>query len=157
VTRDRFHTARLLALLVPLALLGGALAFQYIGKLYPCEMCWWQRYPHIAAIVLAALAFVVPGRPARATLVALAAVAILISGLIGVYHAGVEYHWWAGMTACTSTVSGPITLESIMAAPIIRCDVPQWTFLHVSLAGFNALFSIVGAIAIFVLMQGRKA
>ena len=58
--RDRFRAARLLALLIPLALLGGALAFQYIGKLYPCEMCWWQRYPHIAALVLAALAFVVP-------------------------------------------------------------------------------------------------
>ncbi|WP_425289933.1 disulfide bond formation protein B, partial [Shewanella algae] len=54
--RDRFRAARLLALLIPLALLGGALAFQYIGKLYPCEMCWWQRYPHIAALVLAALA-----------------------------------------------------------------------------------------------------
>lgn len=156
MTRDRFHTARLLALLIPFALLGGALAFQFIGKLYPCEMCWWQRYPHIVAIVLAALAFIVPGRPARAALVALAAVAILVSGLIGVYHAGVEYHWWQGMTACTSTVTGRITLDSIMAAPIIRCDVPQWTFLHVSLAGFNALFSICGALAIFTLMRGRK-
>jgi disulfide bond formation protein DsbB len=157
MTTDRFRTARLLALLIPVILLGGALAFQYIGHLYPCEMCWWQRYPHIAAIVLAALAFVVPGRPARATLVSLAGVAILISGLIGVYHAGVEYHWWAGMTACTSTVSGPITLESIMAAPIVRCDVPQWTFLHVSLAGFNALFSIGGAIVIFALLRDRRA
>ena len=157
MTRDRFATARLLALLIPLALLGGALAFQYVGKLYPCEMCWWQRYPHIAAIVLAALAFVMPRRPARAAFVALAAVAILISGLIGVYHAGVEYHWWAGVTSCTSTVSGPITLDSIMAAPIIRCDVPQWTFFHVSLAGFNALFSIGGAIAIFLLLKERRA
>ncbi|MEG3177239.1 disulfide bond formation protein B [Sphingomonas sp. RB3P16] len=156
MTRDRFHSARLLALLLPLALLGGALAFQYVGKLYPCEMCWWQRYPHIAAIPLAALAFVVPGRPARATLVALAAVAILLSGLIGLYHAGVEYHWWAGVTACTSTVAGAITLDSIMAAPIIRCDVAQWTVFGVSLAGFNALFSIGGAIAIFALMRGRR-
>uniref|UniRef100_UPI0035CAD14C disulfide bond formation protein B n=1 Tax=uncultured Sphingomonas sp. TaxID=158754 RepID=UPI0035CAD14C len=157
MTRDRFHTARLLALLIPLALLAGAYAFQYIGKLYPCEMCWWQRYPHMVALVLAALAFVVPGRPARAALVALAGVAILVSGLIGAYHAGVEYHWWAGVTACTSTVSGPITLDSIMAAPIIRCDVAQWTLFHVSLAGFNALLSIGGAIALFALMRGRRA
>jgi disulfide bond formation protein DsbB len=155
--RDRFRAARLLALLIPLALLGGALAFQYIGKLYPCEMCWWQRYPHIAALVLAALAFVVPGRVARTALVGLAALAILVSGLIGVYHAGVEYHWWAGVTACTSTVSGPITLDSIMNAPIIRCDVAQWTLFHVSLAGYNALFSSVGALTIFALMRRKAA
>ncbi|MBP2274797.1 MULTISPECIES: disulfide bond formation protein B [Sphingomonas] len=155
--RDRFRAARLLALLIPLALLGGALAFQYIGKLYPCEMCWWQRYPHIAALVLAALAFVVPGRVARTALVGLAALAILVSGLIGVYHAGVEYHWWAGVTACTSTVSGPITLDSIMNAPIIRCDVAQWTLFHVSLAGYNALFSSVGAFTIFALMRRKAA
>lgn len=155
--RDRFRAARLLALLIPLALLGGALAFQYIGKLYPCEMCWWQRYPHIAALVLAALAFVVPGRVAQTALVGLAALAILVSGLIGVYHAGVEYHWWAGVTACTSTVSGPITLDSIMNAPIIRCDVAQWTLFHVSLAGYNALFSSVGALTIFALMRRKAA
>jgi disulfide bond formation protein DsbB len=157
MARDRFILARLLALLIPLVLLGGALAFQYIGKLYPCEMCWWQRYPHIVALPLAALAFVVPSRAQRETLVSVAAVAILLSGLIGVYHAGVEYHWWAGVTACTSTVSGPITLDSILKAPIIRCDVPQWTLFHISLAGFNALFSMGGAITIFALMRGAKA
>lgn len=153
----RFRAARLLALLVPLALLGGALGFQYVGKLYPCEMCWWQRYPHIAALALAVLAFVVPGRAARITLVGLAGLAILLSGLIGVYHAGVEYHWWAGVTACTSTVSGPITLDSIMNAPIIRCDVAQWTLFHISLAGYNALFSSAGALAIFALMRRKAA
>ena len=155
--RDRFDTARLLALGVPLALLGGALISQYVGHLYPCELCWYQRYPHIAALALAALAFVMPGRPARGVLVGLAAVAILLSGAIGVFHAGVEYHWWQGFTACTSTMSGPVTLDSIMNAPIVRCDVAQWRLLGISLAGFNALFSIGGAIAIFALMQRKRA
>ncbi|MFL6722003.1 MAG: disulfide bond formation protein B, partial [Sphingomonas sp.] len=49
--------ARLIALLLPLALLGGALGSQYLGGLHPCEMCYWQRWPHAAAILLAALAF----------------------------------------------------------------------------------------------------
>lgn len=82
MARDRFILARLLALLIPLVLLGGALAFQYVGKLYPCEMCWWQRYPHIVALPLAALAFVVPSRAQREVFVSLAAVAILLSGLM---------------------------------------------------------------------------
>ncbi len=49
--------ARLIALLLPVALLGGALGSQYLGGLAPCEMCYWQRWPHGAAIALAALAF----------------------------------------------------------------------------------------------------
>ncbi|WP_242186173.1 disulfide bond formation protein B [Sphingomonas sp. CARO-RG-8B-R24-01] len=157
MTRDRFPTARLLALLVPVALLGGALVSQYVGKLYPCELCWFQRYPHAAAIVLAALAFVAPGRTAQRLLVALAGVAILVSGLIGVFHAGVEYHWWQGFTECTSTMTGPVTLESIMKAPIVRCDVAQWRLGGISLAGFNAVFSIAGAIAIFWTMRGKRS
>ena len=36
-------TARLMRFLLPLALLGGAYGSQYLGGLYPCEMCWWQR------------------------------------------------------------------------------------------------------------------
>jgi len=38
-----------------LALLLGALGFQYLAHLGPCEMCHWQRWPHIAAILLAAI------------------------------------------------------------------------------------------------------
>lgn len=157
MTRDRFPLARLLALLVPGALLGGALASQYVGGLYPCELCWFQRYPHGVAIVLAVLAFVVPGRALQRVLVALAALAVLVSGAIGVFHAGVEYHWWQGFTECTSTMTGPVTLESIMKAPIVRCDVAQWRLGGISLAGFNAVFSIGGAIAIFWAMRGKTA
>src|SRR5438874_13838941 len=82
--------ARLIALLLPLALLGGAFGSQYFGGLYPCEMCWWQRYAHMAALGFAALAFTAPAPspPARA-LTLLAALAIAASGGIGVYHAGV--------------------------------------------------------------------
>src|SRR5438270_11795672 len=83
--------ARLSALLLPLALLGRALGSQYLGGLHPCEMCYWQRWPHAAAILLAALAFTSPAYSSRArVLTLLAALAIALSGAIGVYHAGVE-------------------------------------------------------------------
>ncbi len=159
--RDSFSTARLIALLLPLALMAGALASQYIGGLYPCEMCHWQRWPHYAAIILAALAFVVPGATVRRLLVLLAAVAIGASGAIGVFHAGVEYHWWQGFTACASTMHGSggtpsEMLARIMNAPLVRCDVPQWSLFGISLAGFNAVFSLTGAAAIFWQM-GKRA
>jgi disulfide bond formation protein DsbB len=156
--RDRFAAARALALLLPLALMAGALAFQYIGHLYPCEMCWWQRYPHIAAIILAALAFVAPGMTARRALVLFAALAVLISGAIGIFHAGVEYHWWQGITACSSTMTGhggsvDDMLKRIMEAPVVRCDVAQWTLFGISLAGFNALLSLGGGAVILWLLR----
>jgi len=39
-------------------------------------------------------------------------------------------------------------LAQIMSTPMIQCDVPQWTLFGISLAGFNALISISGALAI---------
>jgi disulfide bond formation protein DsbB len=147
--------ARALALLIPAALLAGAWGFQLIGHLYPCEMCHWQRWPHYAALPIALLAFV-PGMPRR-PLVALAAIAIAVSGAIGVAHAGVEYHWWQGFTPCTSTLSsGGDTLTAIMTAPVVRCDAPQWTFAGISLAGFNAIVSLGGALVILVLLTRRS-
>lgn len=153
---DRLAKPRWLALLTPALLLGGAYVSQYGFGLFPCEMCWWQRYAHFAALPFAALAFVLPRQKWP---IALAALAVLVSGLIGGFHAGVEYHWWQGLTACsvTSGAGGGDPLEAIMNAPIISCNVPQWTLAGVSLAGFNFLFSTVAALAVFVLLGQRRA
>jgi disulfide bond formation protein DsbB len=148
--------ARLIALLLPVALLGGAFGSQYLGGLYPCEMCWWQRYAHIVALVPAALAFTAPAESVRARSLALfAALAIAASGAIGAYHAGVEAHIFQGFTTCTSTATGATTadlLKAISKAPMIRCDVVQFRFLGISLAGWNAIFSLGGAVLIGLLL-----
>ena len=152
--------ARLLALLLPAALLAGAWGSQLIGGLYPCEMCHWQRWPHYAALIPAALAFMVANRGIARTLVVVAALLIAVSGAIAVAHAGVEYHWWSGFTACTSTTSlagmdAAARLEAIMRAPVVRCDAAPWTFAGISLAGYNALVSLGGAITILWLLARR--
>jgi disulfide bond formation protein DsbB len=146
----RLKLAQRLALGVPALLLAGAYLSQYGFGLYPCEMCWWQRYPHFAAVGLALVSTL--ALPKRLW-IALAGLAILVSGLIGAFHAGVEYDWWEGLTACTSNVaSGGDPLEAIMNAPLIRCDVAPWTLAGISLAGFNAIISTLSAVAIFVLL-----
>jgi disulfide bond formation protein DsbB len=149
---DNPGKARLLAVLVPAGLLGGAYVSQYGFGLYPCEMCWWQRYPHFAALGFAGLAFVL--KPAQVW-TALAGLAVLTSGLIGGYHAGVEYGWWEGITACTAPASG-IDVLDINAAPLIRCDVAPWTLWGISLAGFNFLISGLGGAAIVALAAYRR-
>jgi len=155
-------TARWLALLLPAALLAGAMGSQYLGGLTPCEMCWWQRYAHFAALVPAALAFTGPATSPRSRmLVVLAALAIAVSGAIGVYHAGVELKIFEGFTTCTSTASGATTdelLKSIVSAPLVRCDQVQWSFLGISMAGWNAILSLGGAavIAFMTLKAARR-
>ena len=143
--------AQRLALGVPALLLAGAYVSQYGFGLYPCEMCWWQRWPHFAAVALALVSTM--ARPKQAW-IALAALAVLVSGLIGAFHAGVEYGWWEGVTGCTGTVqdAGGDPLAAIMNAPLVRCDVPQWTLAGISLAGFNAIISTLSALAVFALL-----
>ena len=143
--------ARIVALLVPLALLGGSYISQYGFGLIPCEMCWWQRYAHFAALALAMGAWVLPPRRA---LTMLAGTSIAVSGLIGAFHAGVEYHWWEGLTACSTSAlgSGDNPLDAIMNTPYVRCDAAQWSLFEISLAGWNFLFSTVAALAIFALL-----
>jgi disulfide bond formation protein DsbB len=149
--------APFVALAVPLLLYGGALVSQFGFGLHPCEMCYWQRWPHQAAIVLALLALLLRKNDgAMRTLTLLAAIAIAISGLIGIFHAGVEYGFWEGLTTCSTTQTGPISLDQIMATPIIRCDVPQWEMFGISLAGFNAIFSLAGAALVLTLLRRRR-
>ena len=146
--------ARLLAFSVPVVLLGGALLSQYAGGLHPCEMCYWQRWPHSAAIVAAGVAFLFDAQNRNARLLtALAALAIAVSGAIGVFHAGVEYGWWEGLTRCSS--GGAMTFDELMNVPLIRCDQVQFSFLGVSMAGWNAIISL-GAATIIALLLSRK-
>lgn len=133
--------ARLLAVLVPAGLLAGAHGSQYLGGLFPCEMCYWQRWPHFAALALALFSFALMDRlPDRGrSLVWLAALAILVSGGIGVYHAGVELGHFEGVTQCTSTAA--VSISDILAAPLVRCDEVQWQLFGISMAGWNAILS----------------
>ncbi len=147
-----------LSLIIPSSLLGGALISEYGFGLYPCEMCMWQRWPHLAAIIFALGALLLRKQKASLLLLLLAAAGILTSGLIGGFHAGVEYGWWEGITSCaTNVAAGGDMLDSIMNAPLVRCDVAPWSLFGVSLAGYNFLLSVGGAMLILVLMaMGRK-
>jgi disulfide bond formation protein DsbB len=123
-------------------------------------MCYWQRWPHAAAILFAALSFTAPAGARRSrNLVLLAALAIAISGAIGVYHAGVEAKIFEGFTQCTVMSKATSTeelLRQITQAPLIRCDEVQFRFLGISMAGWNAILSLGGAALILLLTVRAK-
>ena len=148
--------------LLSAALLLGALAFQYLDRLPPCEMCLWQRWPHLASVILGlggggAIWFGLLGRQLAGPLGFLAALCVAISGLIGVYHAGVEWHWWVGPSQCTGSafqLSGG-TLD--LNAPVVMCDHAAWRLFGISMAGYNAIISLGGAaLGLVLLMRARR-
>lgn len=139
------------------ALLLGALGFQYLGGLFPCALCIWQRWPHVLAVVLGALAIKLPAP----VLPVLGALAALTSAAIGGFHMGVEYGWWAGLESCSGQGLQGLSVESLLdptaAAPEpVRCDQITWSLLGISMAGWNMIASL-GLTAIWLLAARKRA
>ena len=82
----------------------------------------------------------------RAFIPVLGAALAAASGVVGVYHTGVEQGWWQGPTSCSGGGdSGALTPEELMAqsmdAPLVRCDEVAWQMLGLSMASWNAALS----------------
>jgi disulfide bond formation protein DsbB len=136
-------------------MLAGALFFQYVVGLAPCELCIWQRWPHLAAVLIGFVTFFFPA----AWVMGLGALAAATSGGLGIYHTGVERGWWQGPTTCSGTtdisaMSAEDLLDHIMAAPVVRCTDVAWEMLGLSMASWNALASFALA-AIWVIAMRR--
>lgn len=135
-----------LLLVASTALLLGAYGFELIGGLAPCKLCYYQRIPHVAAVVLSIIALLRPARY-REILPLLVLVYAFSTGL-GIYHTGIEWRWWPGPGSCSAPGGwggANATIEELMTqlstTPVVRCDVAPWTLFGLSLAGYNALIS----------------
>ncbi|HEY0234775.1 MAG TPA: disulfide bond formation protein B [Afipia sp.] len=154
---DPAFTAAVAVAMIAAATIAGAWFFQLVLDIRPCPLCLEQRYAYYLAIPLALLLAIAAARRAPPALLmfgfAVLALAVLANAGLGTYHAGVEWGWWKGPSDCT----GPLTdlgtgnlLESLKTVKVIRCDDVQWKFLGLSLAGYNALISLLmGAIALW--------
>jgi disulfide bond formation protein DsbB len=123
--------------------LAGAFAFEYLGGLQPCTLCWWQRYPHMVAIATGLIALV--WRP-RAVLVLGAAAALTTAG-IAVFHVGVEQGWWEGLSTCSGASITGLSVDDLLdpnadVPTPARCDAIAWSMWGISMAGWNALISL---------------
>jgi disulfide bond formation protein DsbB len=145
-------TAAIVAVtLIGAATLIGAWIFQYGFGIVPCELCLEQRYAYYFVIPAGALLAIAASRGLETRWVALGLVVLALATLanagLATYHAGVEWGWWKGPTACT----GPMVdfgkagnlLEQLNKVKVVRCDEVQWRFLGLSLAGYNVLISLL--------------
>jgi disulfide bond formation protein DsbB len=144
--------------------MAGFFFFQYVLGYPPCPLCLEQRIAYYVAVPLAA--FILLGLSVNSSrkvlmlaLVAIAAAMVYNAGL-GVYHSGVEWHWWPGPQDCSGATpnfsSGGSLLDQMNKARVIRCDEAAWRFLGLSLAGYNVIVSLlVAAIALWGVLATR--
>ena len=144
--------------LVAAAMLAGAFAFEHLGKLAPCVLCWWQRYAWMAALALTVVAWRGAAGRASGFVLALAALATLAGAATAFFHVGVEQAWWPGTAECGTPFGGGMTTEErlklLLGQPVIRCDQVAWSMLGISMAGWNGLVALAaGGLALTVALR----
>lgn len=154
------YRAPLFALLLSGGLLIGAWVSQYGFGYQPCTMCYWQRHVHKAVVVVAVLALIMArmGLPLHKALTLMLVFLLVGSAGLAFYHAGVEFKWWDGPKTCAGggaalpDFSGGdpfANLEKKIMPP--SCSEAVWVFLGLSMATWNGLLSLGGAVITAVL------
>ena len=147
--RPQMLTASVLALAMA-GVVGSALLFEHVGGYIPCKLCLEQRLPYyIGAPVMIAAALAsalrLPGVVTRSLI--LVGALLMTWGLwMGVYHSGVEWGWWAGPTDCGAVAGAPAggsLLDSLNTVIPPSCDEAALRILGLSLAGWNAIASVI--------------
>ena len=141
-----------------------ARASEGLWGIAPCELCLWQRWPYWVAAALALGGALLPAW--RRPLFWLAVAAILTSGAIAGFHAGVEQGWWPsplpGCQAPRATLGGSVDdmMKSLSAAPSKPCDAPTYLIpgLPVSMAAMNLLYALgLSGLGLILWRRGAKA
>ena len=139
---------------VAVATLVGAWVIQGLGYA-ACDLCYEERYAYYAAVPLAAIAFALAasGSSHALTRAIFGLVALIFAAnvVLAAYHSGVEAHLWRGPTACTGSIAGATSGESLLdqlaTVKVVNCDVVALRIFGLSLANWNVLVS--GAVSLF--------
>lgn len=152
-----FNTALVLSLGMA-ATVGSALAFEHIGGYIPCALCLLQRQPYYYGVPVALLALInsAIGGPVWLTRALLAVVALMmvVGAGMGVYHAGVEWHFWEGPATCSTSANGVTQDAGNLLSDLNTVKGPSCTdaalrILGLSFAGWNVIASLIlAAIAV---------
>mgnify|MGYP000990230725 CR=1 FL=1 len=152
----------LLTLLASGAMLATAiLYFQGMQGLQPCALCLKQREWHWGVVAVSALALVVTrARPAWSRW-AIVIVGLVLLGSVAMasYHVAVEQKWVVAQCDVGGAINAAdLSLNNLrdeLHPP--RCDEIAWSLFGVSMAGYNAIVSLLLALASFyVALAGKR-
>ncbi|EDQ33146.1 Disulfide bond formation protein DsbB [Hoeflea phototrophica DFL-43] len=155
--KERTLTAFLLAGAMAFVV-GSALGFEHIGGYIPCALCLTQRIPYYvgAPLMLVAAILSIAGGPAWLVrgLLAIGGALMLYGMVLGIYHSGVEWHWWEGPASCATSADAVTTdagslLGDLSSKKPPSCDAAALRVLGLSFAGWNVIASVaLAAIAL---------
>ena len=155
VRLDRMATGLVLVCLVlAVTAIISAWFIQLVLGVQPCPLCLEQRLSYYAGIPIAGLLLVLLRDGRRRLLIKPLLVLLLgcfvFGAGLGIYHAGVEWAFWAGPTECTGSLL-PMTgagdlLAQLDKVKVIRCDQVSFRLFGQSLAVWNLL--VAGAVAV---------
>jgi disulfide bond formation protein DsbB len=146
---NRTMTALFLALAMAIVV-GSALGFEHIGGYIPCALCLEQRIPYYIGAPLMLVAAVVSkaGSPSWFVrgLLTVGGLLMIYGLCLGVYHSGVEWHWWDGPASCATsadavTKDAGSLLSDLSSKKPPSCDAAALRVLGLSFAGWNVLAS----------------
>lgn len=153
------------ALAASLAMLGAAHAFERFADLAPCNLCLKQREVFWGAVAVSLIAtlWALISRASRGTprIAAFLLAAVFATGAITAgFHAGGELKWWELPATCAA--GGDVSLEGLTSLALgigeqpkpPMCDAVAWSWLGLSMAGWNFLISL--ALAAFSLLAAKR-
>src|ERR1044072_1581085 len=154
VLRDPIVAAAATVAVIGLLTICGFFFFEYVLGYPPCPLCLDQRNAYYVSVPLAALLCLGASHGASSKVMiagfgVITAVMLWNPGL-SAYHAGVEWKFWPGPTACSGPInnfgSAGALLKKLQDIRIVRCDEAAWRFLGISLAGYDVLVSLFLAV-----------
>ena len=143
----------LLTALTSGAMLAAAhLYFQRFLGLAPCPLCLDQRNWHWAVLGVSLLAFLVTRWKPGLLLwgVMIVGLVLLGSAAQAAYHVAVEQHWVIAQCDVRSAAGQSLTFDPNAPLEVPQCDQIAWSWLGISMAGYNAIISLLLALASFV-------
>ena len=135
-----FRQSLLFSGLISFSLLASAISFEFFYDLAPCELCVWQRWPHVIIIAIMLLGLSIIDKTWILLLISLSAI---VTGIIGFYHTGIEQGWWSGPLGCSSQFGSEADISTLttllLETPVVKCDEIVWSLFNISMASTVSL------------------
>ena len=143
--------------LVNISILLSAYFIQYILKIPPCAMCYYQRIPYYLAIVVIFLALfkIVNFRTLFSILILLSFISISLS----LYHVGIEQGFLSELNSCSNNIKVDDTanlLKELQKQSVVSCKDISFKIFGLSLAAINSITSVVLMLIYWLILKYEK-
>lgn len=125
---------------VAICSLATAFIAQYIFHVEPCILCIYERYFYAAAGIGGLMSLKINDDSYLYYLFILTGLILIAGTFLGIYHLGVEEHWWKGTAACHGAPKAQTIEEfrqALMNRPSARCDQINWRIIGISATWWN--------------------